>query len=133
MKRRYNTIPTKLSEKEFNEFILPHLWKGSRGPDPKISYFKMFNYILYLLHTGCQWYQLPIEKNGNGKPEISYSRLFKHFRRWVKKGCFNLIFEGSVARLLQNGLIDLSIIHGDGTNTAAKKGAMKLASMDTRR
>jgi len=133
MKRRYKTIPTKLSEKEFNEFIFPYLSKGSRGPDTKISYFKMFNYILYLLHTGCQWYQLPIEKDQNGNPEISYSRLFKHFRRWVVDGCFNLIFEGSIARLLKNGLIDLSVIHGDGTNTAAKKGAMKLASMDTRR
>lgn len=101
MKRRYQTIPTKLTEKEFNEFILPHLSKGSRGPAPKLSYFKLFNYILYLMHTSCQWHQLPIEKDANGHPEISYSRVFKHFRRWVKDGGFNLIFEGSVARLLE--------------------------------
>jgi len=39
-KRQYNKIPVVLSEKEFNQFILPHLHKGSRGPDKKISSYK---------------------------------------------------------------------------------------------
>ena len=37
-KKQYNAIPVVLSEKEFNEFILPHLKRGSRGPNKKISY-----------------------------------------------------------------------------------------------
>ncbi len=62
-KPRYNRIPTVLTEKEFNEFIFPALKNGRRGPRSKISYFKIFNYIMYLMHTGCQWYMIPIDKN----------------------------------------------------------------------
>ena len=123
MKAVYRRIPTNLSEKEFNEFIFPHLVHGRRGPRPKISLFKIFNYILHLIHTGCQWYNIPIDKAAGGKPEISYTRLFRHFKFWVKNGCFDRIFEASVARLLRDNLMDISILHGDGTTTAAKKGA----------
>lgn len=128
-----NKIPTELSEKEFNEFVLPHLKKGKRGPKPKISLYKMFNYILYLIHTGCQWHKIPIEKTIEGKPEISYSRLFKHFKAWLKKGCFERMFEASVERLAANKLLDTSILHGDGTTTAAKKGGIISGEMATSR
>ena len=30
--KKYNWIPTKLSEESFTSFILPHLLKGKRGP-----------------------------------------------------------------------------------------------------
>ena len=72
MKPHYNWITTKLSQSDFNEFILPYITIGRRGPKPKISYFKMFNYFFYLMHTGCHWYQLPIDLGPDGKPEISY-------------------------------------------------------------
>ena len=45
-KSLYNKIPIALKESEFNEFVLPHLKKGARGPSKKISFFKIFNYIL---------------------------------------------------------------------------------------
>lgn len=119
----YKTIPTQLTEKQFNEFVFPHLTKGKRGPKPKIALYKIFNYILYVLHTGCQWYKLPIEKTREGKPEISYTRLFKHFRTWERNGCFCLMLQATVALLSENNLLDLSVLHGDGSTTAAKKGA----------
>jgi len=119
MKPRYNWIPTELTESVFNDFIFPHIKNGSRGPKPKISYFKMFNYFLYLMRTGCQWYKLPIDKNQHGIPEIGYSRLFRHFQRWTKTGFFDRVFEAS------------SILHGDGTTTAAKKGVTISAGVDT--
>ena len=53
-KLRYNWIPTELTESDFNEFIFPHITNGSRGPKPKISSLKMFNYFLYLMNTGCE-------------------------------------------------------------------------------
>lgn len=127
----YNTIPTQLSEEEFNEFVFPYLQKGKRGPKPKIALYKIFNYILYVIHTGCQWYKLPIEKTAVGKPEISYTRVFKHFRAWLKKGCFERMFEASVALLANSNLLDTSILHGDGTTTAAKKGAITLGTAGT--
>ena len=70
MKPRYNWIPTELSQSDFHEFIFPHITSGRRGPKPKISYFKMFNYFLYLMHTGCQWYKLPIDKDQFGRQEV---------------------------------------------------------------
>lgn len=130
-KAGYNRIPTELTEKEFNQFVLPHLKSGKRGPRPKIALYKIFNYILYVIHTGCQWYKLPIEKMADGKPEISYTRVFKHFIAWLKKGCFEKMFESSVALLEESNLLDTSILHGDGTTTAAKKGVTTLAIVGT--
>jgi transposase len=115
-------IPAQLSEKDFNEFVFPFLTIGSRGPKPKISFHKIFNYILYLMHTGCQWYMLPIDKTELGQTEISYTRIFRHFKFWSNNGSFDKIFESSVARLFKFNLVDISVLHGDGTTTAAKKG-----------
>jgi transposase len=123
-KKQYNKIPTAMSESEFNEFVLPHLKKGTRGPVKNISFFKLFNYILKLLHTGCQWAELPIDKNGFGKPEIHYTNVFRAFQFWVNNGCFDKIFEASVRKLFTAGMLDTSVIHGDGTCTTAKKGAI---------
>ncbi len=111
-----------LSELEFNEFVLPHLLDGSRGPDKKLSSYKLFNYILKLMYTGCQWAELPIDNNEFGKPEIHYTRVFRTFQFWLKRGCFDKIFEESVSRLFKKDMLDTSVIHGDGTSTVAKKG-----------
>ena len=59
--REFKTIPIQVTEEQFNLFVLPHLSKGKRGPHSKLSFFKTFNYILKLIHTGVQWYCLPIE------------------------------------------------------------------------
>ena len=123
-KKQYNAIPVALSEKEFNEFILPHLKRGSRGPNKKISFYKLFNYILKLMHTGCQWKNTPIEKDVSGNSEIHYTSIFKMFRYWVKKGCFDKIFESTVIKLFNEKMLDTSAMHGDGTSTAAKKGVI---------
>jgi len=42
-------IPTQLGLGLFEQFVLPHLSVGSRGPAPKLGLFKIFNYILHLL------------------------------------------------------------------------------------
>ena len=62
-RQRWRKIPTELSLERFREFVLPHLSVGSRGPAPKLSLHALFNYILKLLYLGCQWKELPIEKD----------------------------------------------------------------------
>jgi len=99
--KRYNRIPTQMCEGNFNEFILPHLTRGKSGPPSKITLHKIFNYILKFLHSGCQWENLPIDRDSQGKPEIHYTRVFRIFKRWLKDGCFDRIFVGSVAQLLK--------------------------------
>src|SRR3954462_9473750 len=56
--RRGQAIPTQLGPGLFEQFVLPHLSTGRRGPAPKLSLFKIFNYILQLLYLGCQWKEL---------------------------------------------------------------------------
>ena len=68
-------IPTELTLEQFHEFVLPHLTAGSRGPRTKLTAHALFNYILNFLYLGCQWKQLPIEKDEHGRPEIHYSRV----------------------------------------------------------
>ena len=95
---------------------------GSRGPAPKLSLYKIFNYVLKILYLGCQWKELPIHKDGEGHPETHYTRIYRIWRRWVDNGCMDAIFAGSVSRLHEDGRLDTAVIHGDGTTTAAKKG-----------
>jgi hypothetical protein len=71
---------------------------------------------------GCQWKELPIAKDLDGRPEIHDTRIYGAFRRWQADGCFEAIFAGSVLKLHQADLLDTTVIHGDGTTTAAKKG-----------
>ena len=118
--KEFNTLPIKVSQNDFNTHIKPHLSKGRRGPKPKISLYKFFNYILYVLHTGCQWEQIPIRKN-----ETSWQAVYNKHNRWSKDGSYELLFTNSVSTLRSNGKLDLSILHGDGSNTVAKKGASR--------
>ena len=69
-----------------------------------------------------QWENLPIEKNKDGKPEIHYTRVFRIYQRWAEDGSLKRIFENSVFELSKNNLLDLSVLHGDGSLTTAKKG-----------
>ena len=112
--KKYNVIPTQLTEDQFNEFIFSHLSQGKRGPKPKIGYYKIFNYILYFNHTGVQWKNIPIDKTEEGKPEIHYTRLFKIYSRWASDGSLEKVFEFSVLTLNERDKLNLSVIHGDG-------------------
>lgn len=66
----WKSIPTHLTLEQFETFVLPYLHIGSRGPQPKLSLHAIFNYILKFLYLGCQWKELPIEKDKKGQPEI---------------------------------------------------------------
>ena len=124
--QQWQWIPTHLTLEQFEQFVLPHLHLGSRGPQPQLSLHAIFNYILKLLYLGCQWKELPIEKNKAGQPEIHYTRIYAAFRRYENQGCFEAIFAETVVLLHQQEYLDLSVIHGDGTTTAAKKGGDNL-------
>lgn len=130
-KPEYNVIPVRLSEKEFEKFILPHLSLPKRGPECKIGYHKAFNYILKVLYTGMQWKELPIDKGPDGKMEIHYTVIYKLFARWADDGSLEKAFIASVKHLSAEKKLDLSLLHGDGSNTVAKKGAKASATAAT--
>ncbi len=111
-------LPIKVSRRDFNKYINPYLSKGKRGPKTKISRYKIFNYILYVLHTGIQWDQLTTYHN-----EITWSAIYQHHSKWSKNNSYENLFLNSLLFLDKESRLDLSIIHGDGSNTVAKKGA----------
>lgn len=114
-------LPVKVSQNDFNTHIRPHLRFPVKGPKPKLSYYKIFNYILYVLHTGIQWKELKPNKND----KIHWSNIYKWHNRWSKDGSYENLFLASVDMLNQERKLDLSILHGDGSNTIAKKGVNK--------
>jgi len=124
-------IPVQLSEPEFEAFILPHLSMPKRGPKCKLGYYRVFNLILWLLYTGMQWKCLPVPHDTDGKPAIHYTTVYKVFAKWTDDGSLWRAFVASVRHLTAETQLDLSVLHGDGTNTVAKKGAMGLGSRGT--
>jgi transposase len=118
----FTPIPVQVSQTEFNEFILPHLSMPKRGPKCKLGYYRVFNLILWILYTGMQWKCLPVPKDREGKAEIHYTTVYKVFARWADDGSLEHAFVGSVGHLSDHHRLDLNVLHGDGTNTVAKKG-----------
>jgi transposase len=121
-------IPVQLSATEFTAFIFPHLSMPKRGPQCKIGYHRLVNLILWVLYTGIQWKCLPIPKDAHGEPAIHYTNVYRAFAKWADEGSLQQAFIASVAHLSDEKKLDLRVLHGDGTNTVAKKGAMGLAT-----
>ena len=115
-------IPVQLSESEFTQFILPHLTMPKHGPRCKLGYHCVFNLILWVLYTGMQWKCLPVPKDTHGNATIHYTTVYKIFARWSDDGSLEDAFIASVGHLSDHNQLDLRVLHGDGTNTVAKKG-----------
>src|SRR5215217_4473021 len=115
-------IPVQLPEPEFEAFILPHLSMPKRGPKCKLGYYRVFNFILSVLYTGMQWKCLPVPKDTQGNPAIHYTTIYKVFATWADDRSLWQAFVASVRHLAAKKQLDCSVLHGDGTNTVAKKG-----------
>jgi transposase len=124
-------IPVQLSENEFTAFILPHLSMPKRGPKCKLGYHRLFNLILWVLYTGMQWKCLPVPQDAHGKPALHYTTVYRAFAKWADDGSLWQAFLASVRHLAVAKHLDTSVLHGDGTNTVAKKGAMASGTRGT--
>lgn len=121
----YNKLPTQVLQKDFNKYVLPCLSKGKRGRKPKLSYYKIFNYVLHVLRTGMQWNELRTYRG-----EIYWTNIYKHHNRWSKDGSYQKLFGSSVEWLRDSNNLDLSALFGDGSNVVAKKGDKKSVTPD---
>jgi hypothetical protein len=74
---------------------------------------------------------LPVPQESDGTPAIHYTTVYKVFARWADDGSLWQAFVASVRHLAVEKQLDLTVLHGDGTNTVAKKGAMGLATRAT--
>ncbi|MBI3757997.1 MAG: transposase [Deltaproteobacteria bacterium] len=114
---RYHPLPKQVSRQDFNRFIAAYLSRPVKGPAPKLSLYQLFNYILSVLHTGLQWNQLKTRRN-----ELHWSKVYKWHYRWSRDGSYRRLFEASVIHLQATDQLDTALLHGDGSNTVAKKG-----------
>jgi hypothetical protein len=99
-----------------------------RGPKCKLGYHGLFNLILWVLYTGMQWKCVPIPKDPHGKPAIHYTSVYRAFAKWANDGSLEQAFMASVVHLSAEKHLDLGVLHGDWTNTVAKKGVMGSAT-----
>ena len=93
-----STIPISVTEEQFDEHIRPLLSTAKRGYVCQIALVKVFNYILYRLHTGCQWTQLPIAPcpKRPRKKEISWQAVYYHFQKWSADGSLERVWQQSI-------------------------------------
>jgi len=122
-----STIPTRITEKQFDEHVRPYISVAKRGFECQIPLYKVFNYILYRMHTGCQWEQLPIERDRDDpeKKEISHDAVYYHFRKWSRDGSLEKVWQGSIMTIA--GDLNLSELNLDGSHAIAKKGGESVA------
>ena len=114
-------IPTEATKGQFTQYIKPYLSTAKRGHESDIPLYKIFNFILYKLYTGCHWPALPIEKDDDGRPVMSYQVPYYHFRKWSNDGSLPRLFDASILSI--RGELNLSELNLEGSHSAAKKGA----------
>jgi transposase len=131
--RVFNLIlaaPTKFEAESRDKDANPLGVHGTWEPSLSTSHFSGAA-ILWVLYTGMQWKCLPVPIDTQGKPAIHYTTVYKDFAKWAQDGSLWQAFVASVRHLAAEKHLDLRVLHGDGTNTVAKKGAMVLATRAT--
>jgi len=120
-------IPTSLTEKQFDQHVRPYISVAKRGFECRIPLYKVFNYILYRLYTGCQWKMLPIEPDPDDpeKKELSWHVIYYHYRKWSRDGSLEKVWQGSIMCITAD--LNLSELNLDGTHAIAKKGGQSVA------
>jgi putative transposase len=89
----------------------------------KYSRREMLNALFYVLHTGCQWRELP-----NDFPP--WSAVYMQFSRWKERGLFIKIHDHLRVALRKalgrNGEASVGIADSQSIKTAEKKGSVGL-------
>lgn len=92
-----------------------------------IPLYKVFNYILYRLYTGCQSDRLPIDADPRDleKKEISHDAVYYHYRKWSRDGSLKRVWQNCIAKV--QFLLNPSKLNLDGSHSLAKKGGESVA------
>ena len=102
------------------QWIVPFLPVGRRGPALSAPIVSFVRAILHRLKTGCQWAHLPMKEFFGDAPAITWRAVFYHFNKWSKKGCWQAIWVNLLGR--NKASLDLSSAALDGSHTPAKNG-----------
>ncbi len=109
--RRYD-----LTEAQW-QLLTPYLpTNGPKGGRPWNDHRRTINGILWILHTGAPWRDLP---EGYGKWQSVYDR----FNWWRKNKIWDRILKALQIRLDRQGRIDWDVWMVDGTSVRASRAA----------
>jgi len=104
-----------LTDKQW-EAIEPLMSEPSGTGRPPKSNRQMLDGILWILHTGSPWRDLP-DRYG------PWQTVYDRFRRWRREGLFDRILERLQVRLDAEGHIDWDLWCVDGTAVRATRAA----------
>jgi transposase len=108
--------------------FFPDCYPGDRPGHPWGGHRRLVNGILWHLHTGAPWRDLP-ERYG------PWQTVYDRFNRWRRDGTWAKILDALLLRLDEAGLIDrdlwrvdASIIRASRAAAGAKKKAARAAA-----
>lgn len=107
-----------LSKDMIEQWGIPPLSKGTRGPQPGVDLVDVVQAISHRLKTGCRWRFLPVREFFE-KGTIKWGGGYHHHRQWIKDGSWRTAW---IEVLKANhSSLDLSSMQLDGSQTPAKK------------
>jgi transposase len=98
--------------------IQPYLPPPKKRGRPRAQDRRTINGVLYVLHTGCRWKDLPPRY---GSPVTCWRRL----SQWQTDGVWEHIWRSFLGALDEQGQLDWSRAFLDGSFVPNKKGSRK--------
>ena len=100
--------------------LFPNQARGGRWGDHRT----LFNGILWILHTGAPWRDLPRATYG------PWQTVYERFNRWSKDGTWGRLLEALHVRLDAQGKIDWELFCVDGSSVRASRSAAGASATD---
>ena len=100
------------------EPLLPRYRVSKLGGRPRVDRRRVFDGILFILRTGCQWNSAPGEFG-------SSSTLYRYFRDWTERGVFFRLWKEALREYDELKGIDWGWQSLDGAMTKAPLGGEK--------
>lgn len=118
-------IHKEMSDIQWNT-IAPQLPKPAKTGRLRNNDRDIINGILFVLTTGCRWADMPNKYGSKSTAHLRFSEL-------QQKGTWKKILSKLIKSAYKQGKINLRNISIDSSSIAAKKGAIKLDMMDSKR
>jgi transposase len=102
----------------------PLLPTNARPGHPWKDHRRVIDAILWILHTGAPWRDLPRATHG------PWQTAYERFNRWTKDGTWNRLIEALHARLDADGEIDWGLFCIDGSSIRGSRAAAGASPTD---
>jgi len=97
-----------------------------RGGRPWRDPRDVLNAIMWILRTGAPWADLP-------RRYPPYQTCHDRFQRWEREGVLDKALTALAEDLRERGKLDLTEAYIDGSHAGAKRGVLRLESLDAAR